>query len=245
LYDFLINFKTEKNILMKRLLMLLFILSELVSYGQAKIGMSPVFSFTPASAVTPSSTVNFGDSVRFTVYVKNKGNVLFNGTIELYIKRDTIGSTICDSSLYIPLTLAPNDSISRVLTFTPTSGPTSFKSGGNGNTIVVWPVFPYGAYAAVIGDSVRPVVWINDINSVIEFEKNQFKLYPNPVLQELTIKSINNSNYKKITIYDVFARKVKEIAYKEIIDVSDLNSGSYWMIITSEDRSYRVNFMKE
>ena len=227
---------------MKRLLLLIFVLFELISYGQAKIGMSPIFSFTPASAGTPSSTVNFADTVFLKVYIKNSGDVSFNNYIRINAFRDTTGGILCDST-GISLSLAPNDSVPHILTFIPTSGPTAFKSGGNGNTIVVWPYIIFGP--GVQGDSVRPVVWINSVQSVFEFEKNQFKLYPNPVLHELTIKSINNSNYKKIIIYDVFARKVKEMTYKEIIDVSDLTAGSYWIIISSEEKSYRVSFIKE
>jgi hypothetical protein len=43
----------------------------------------------------------------------------------------------------------------------------------------------------------------------------------------------------------VFARKVKEIAFKESIDVSELHAGSYWMIIESETKSYRIPFIKQ
>ena len=56
---------------MKRFLILLFVLAQLISYSQAKIGMSPVFSFTPASAGSPASSVNFGDTVSLKVYIKN------------------------------------------------------------------------------------------------------------------------------------------------------------------------------
>ncbi|MBC7696095.1 MAG: T9SS type A sorting domain-containing protein [Burkholderiales bacterium] len=227
---------------MKRILIVLFVLAELMSYGQAKIGMSPVFSFTPVSAGTPSSIVNFGDTVSLKVYVKNSGNVTFNGFIKLNAFRDTTNGVLCDS-IGIGLNLLPNDSISHTLSFTPISGPNAFKSGGNGNTIVVWPIIIFGT--GVNGDSVRPKIWINNINSIFEFEKNPFKLYPNPVLHELSIKSQNSIHYKKITIYDQFARKVKEIMFTEVIDVSDLTAGSYWMIISSDNKSHRVNFIKE
>lgn len=227
---------------MKRILILIFVLSELVIYGQAKIGMSPVFSFTPVSAGTPSSTVNFGDTVSLKVFIKNSGNATFNGNIKLNAFRDTTGGVLCDS-IDIVLNLLPNDSISYVLTFTPNPGPNAFKSGGNGNTIVVWPFIIFGS--GIEGDSVRPIIWVNDINSIFEFGKNQFSLYPNPVINVLNIKPQNGIIYKKISIYDVFARKVKEISYREDIDISDFSSGSYWMIISSEDKIYRINFIKE
>jgi len=231
--------------MIQRFLTFLFILSGLTGYGQvgAKIGMSPVLSFTPASATTPSSTVTFSNNINFTAYVKNYGNAAFSGSITVQAKRDTATFNPILDSVTIGATLQPNDSVSVGMSFTPNQGPAAFKSGGNGNTIVVWPLIITGT--GVNGDSVRPVIWINDINSVFEFEKNQFKLYPNPVINDLTIKVQSNNQYKNIIIYDVFARKVKELTFKETINVSELNAGSYWMIINSENKSYRINFIKE
>lgn len=228
---------------MKRLLILLFFLANLITYGQAKIGMMSILSFTPASATTPSSTVTYSTAINFMAYVKNFGNAPFTGSITVQAKRDTAVFTPVLDSLTIGATLQPNDSISVILSFTPNQGPTAFKSGGNGNTIVVWPIIINGS--GINGDSVRPVIWVNDASSVFEFETNPFKLFPNPAIQNLNIKSQGNVNYKYITIYDVFARKVKELSFKETIDVSELTSGSYWLIIRSEDKSYRVNFVKE
>ena len=228
---------------MKRLLILLFVVIRLTTYSQAIIGMSPVFSFTPASATTPSSNVTYSTSVSFKVYIKNTGNISFNGWINLSSIRDTTNGILCDS-IYVLVNIAPNDSTPAILTFTPSPGGNAFKTGGNGNTIVVWPIAAFGA-SVLYGDSLRPVIWINIANGVFEFESNQFKLYPNPVVQELTIKSQNANNYKKMVIYDVFARKVKELSFKESIDVSELSSGSYWIIINSESKSYRIPFVKE
>jgi hypothetical protein len=140
--------------------------------------------------------------------------------------------------------LAANDSSETVLTFTPTPGPNAFKSGGNGNTIVVWPFIAPGT-TTTIGDSVRPIIYISDANSVYEFEKTLFNIYPNPVSKDLIIKTSHAATYNRIVIYDVFARKVKELSFKETVDVSELQSGSYWMIIESETKSYRIPFIKE
>ena len=229
---------------MKRLLILLIVLTELTSYGQAKIDMSPVFSFTPANATSPASTVSYTTPVSFSAYIKNTGNTTFSGSVLVTAVRDTTQGIGLDSTTVFA-TLQANglDSVSVVMSFTPSAGPTAFKSGGNGNTIVVWPIIISGS--GVNGDSVKPVIWVNNANSVFEFEKSQFKLYPNPVINDLTIKAQNNNRYKNIIIYDLFARKVKELSFKETINVSELNAGSYWMIINSEDKSYRINFIKE
>lgn len=227
---------------MKRFLILLFVLAELLSYGQAKIGMSPVLTFTPANATTPISSVTYSSSVSFMAYVKNFGNATFTGSVTVLTKRDTTFGPIVDS-ITIGLNLIPNDSVSVSSSFVPSSGLSAFKSGGNGNTIVVWPYIFLGG--AIQGDSVRSTIWVNGTAGIYEFEYRPFKLYPNPVIHDLTIKAQNNNQYKNIIIYDVFARKVKELSFKETIDVSELNAGSYWMIINSEDKSYRINFIKE
>lgn len=230
--------------MIQRLLIFLFILTGLISYGQvgAKIGMSPIITFTPASATTPSSTVSYSTSVSFTAYVKNYGTTAYSGNINVISKRDTISGVSLDT-VGIATSLGPNDSIAVVSSFIPSQGVGAFFVAGNGNTIVVWPYILSGT--AIPGDSVRSTIWINTPMSVFEFEKNQFKLYPNPVVNELTIKPLSGTTYKSIIIYDVFARKVKELSFKETISVSELNAGSYWMIINSEDKSYRINFIKE
>lgn len=229
---------------MKRFLIFLFFLTTLVTNGQvsAKIGMGTVLSFTPASVTSPSSTATYSTPINFTAYVKNVGNTVFNGSITVQAKRDTIAGVLLDSVSFSGV-LQPNDSTPVVLSFIPSSGSTGFKSGGNGNTIVVWPMIVSGI--GELGDSARPTIWVNGTTSIYEFESTTFKLSPNPVISELTIKSKDNSNYQNISIYDVFARKVKELQFKEMIDVSELNSGLYWMIIESEKKSYRVTFIKQ
>lgn len=227
---------------MKRILILLFLLSELVSYGQAIIGMSSTFSLSPAAAGNSTVGVNFGDTVTLTAVVVNTGNTTFYGLINVSAKRDTTSGVTCGTNSY-SLSLIPGGSFTTAISFTPNPGPSAFKSGGNGNTIVVWPIIVSGV--GVNGDSIRPVIWVNDVNSVFESEKHQFKIYPNPVIQYLTIKPKDNDIYKNIIIYDVFARKVKELPFKETIDVAELNSGLYWMIIESEKKSYRIPFIKK
>lgn len=229
---------------MKRFLIFLFFLTTLATYAQigAKIGMSPVLSFTPASATSPSSTATYSTPINFTAYVKNFGSAVFTGSITIQAKRDTIGGVLLDS-VSIGGVLQPNDSIPVAISFIPSAGAAAFKSGGNGNTIVVWPIIIIGT--GELGDSARSTIWVNGATSIYELESTTFKLFPNPVISNLTIKSKDNIKYQNISIYDVFARKVKEFQFKETMDVSELNSGLYWMIIESEKKSYRVTFIKQ
>jgi hypothetical protein len=227
---------------MKRLLIVFFVFAELISYGQAKVSMIPVFSFTPTSATSPSSTVNYSTTVGVKVYVKNTGTAAFNGSIKVFVKRDTLSGILCDSSTFTTtFPFQPGDTLSTTLSFIPTPGTNAFKTAGNGNTIVVWPIVS----GLPPGDSARAVIWVNGPNSVYEFETSMFKIYPNPVVNTMYIKSLKQDEYKKISVYDVFARKIKELPFSENIDFSNLQSGSYWLIISSETKSYRISFIKE
>jgi len=231
---------------MKRLLLFVFIISGFMCQSQAVISLSPVYSFTPAGANTPASTVTFSTSVSLKVYIKNKGNTNFSGTIGVVAYRDTTGGVLCDSTTTLCFIMQPNDSVSTTLTFTPSNGPNAFKSGGNGNTIVVWPfIIPGSDDIGDIGDSIKTTVYVNDPNSVFELDKHSFSIYPNPVTQTIYLRNQSSSANKNIVIYDVFGRKVKETTFKEIVDVSELKTGNYWMMIYSEEKSYRISFIKE
>ena len=227
---------------MKHLFIILFVVTQITGYGQAKISMSPIFSLTPIGANTPVSTANYSTTVTFFGHIKNTGNATFTGTIAVQAIRDTTLGIFLDS-VSVGANLLPNDSMPVSVSFIPSPGNNAFKSGGNGNTIVVWPKVITGT--AIIGDSVRPIIYVNATSSIFEFGKKIIQLYPNPVLTNLTIKSDHMVEFKKIIIYDVFARKVKELTYKELIDVSELTVGLYWMVISSEVKSYRVSFIKE
>jgi hypothetical protein len=233
--SFLINFKLAKRKTMKRILIILFVLTDLICRSQAQISMSKAYS------IMPNDTVNFGDSVKIFVFIKNTGNSVFSGFINVQAKRDTTLGASCGSSTVIASGFQPGDSIPTVITFTPTIGPTGFKVAGNGNTIVVWPIVT----GALPGDSVRPILWIRDVNSVKEFSEIPFQLYPNPVTSQIHIKTTKQNRPDKLIVYDVFARKVKELSFNESIEVSDLLPGTYWLLISTDTKEYRIPFIKK
>ncbi|MBC8884258.1 T9SS type A sorting domain-containing protein [Flavobacterium piscinae] len=67
------------------------------------------------------------------------------------------------------------------------------------------------------------------------FEKNDFLIYPNPVIFELTIQSVfNNYHYK---VYTADGKLVKQGTFDETtnsIDVSTLTSGLYFIHFESD-----------
>ncbi|MFT7252406.1 MAG: photosystem II stability/assembly factor-like uncharacterized protein [Flavobacterium sp.] len=69
------------------------------------------------------------------------------------------------------------------------------------------------------------------------FEANGFSVYPNPVNDNFTIQNGNNIAISGLTISDINGRTVKAInvnAIENQINISDLNSGVYFLNITSE-----------
>lgn len=220
---------------MKRILFILFTITELVCRGQAQISMSPVYS------IMPNDTVNFSDSVKISVYIKNTGNVVYSGGMTIQAKRDTTFGVSCGSSSLSVSSFQPGDSISTVITFTPSAGTFGFKVAGNGNTIVVWPIVT----GVLSGDSVRPVLWIRDVNSVKELSEIAFQLYPNPVVNQIYLKTTKALGSHKMVVYDVFARNVKELSFTEAVDVTELLPGIYWLVITTDIKTYRIPFIKE
>lgn len=222
---------------MKKTLPIILVLLYYISNGQAIIGMSPILSFTPANATTPISTVTQSTQVSFTAYIKNYGNTVFSGNVSVLTKRDSSSTnTVLDTS-YQSITLSPNDSISTVLSFTPSQDSAAFKTGGNGNTIVVWPLIISGT--ALDGDSVRATVWVNTPASYKILDKINIKFYPNPITNALIIENPNNEllSYQIINSFGQTVSQGIINSHKTIINTSELPNGIYNVIINSDKGS--------
>lgn len=209
--------------------------------AQARLSMSKYRNFIPADTVT------YGTNVQLQVFIKNTGNTIFTGNINLIAKRDTVPSIgiVLDSIIISSVTLLPNsgDSIPAILEFVPTASvmPGTFKVNGNGNVIVVWPKSP----SALFGDSVRPVLFINGTVGLNELSESNAVIYPNPTSNKVFIKLTENQIPKKYQVFDVFGRKVKEVEWIDSVDVSELNNGLYWVILFTENKSYKTKIIKQ
>lgn len=76
---------------------------------------------------------------------------------------------------------------------------------------------------------VRNVSGTNSINENIEID---FKMYPNPTKNQVTV--ISNNSIKTISIYNAIGKKVKEFSFNEKkanINISELQSGIYFVNI--------------
>jgi hypothetical protein len=218
---------------------LFFIALQIVCLGQAKLSMSKYRNFLPAD------TVSFGTNVQLQVFVKNTGNVPFSGTIILTAKRDTIGASgiILDTITISSVTLLPNsgDSIPGIIQFIPAPASGAFKVLGNGNVIVVWP----SAGPTLIGDSVRHTLFIDGLTGIKELKENEVAVYPNPVSNIVHVALSNKQTIKSYVIYDVYGRKVRDVQMTDEINVSELNNGLYWLILFTDNKSYKTKIIKQ
>ena len=60
---------------------------------------------------------------------------------------------------------------------------------------------------------------------------NDFKVYPNPVIQSLQIER-NHSKAEILTLFDIHGRRIKTITVNSeqtMLDLREVNSGIYWL----------------
>lgn len=84
----------------------------------------------------------------------------------------------------------------------------------------------------------------NTTASSAEFFKENFTIYPNPVVDVLNITSINELNVKEVRIIDMTGKVLNSGKQLETIDVSGLASGVYLIEIESNEGSATSKFIK-
>lgn len=79
-----------------------------------------------------------------------------------------------------------------------------------------------------------------------EFASNPFKVYPNPTASFLNLTEANGTIITTVEIYDILGQLVMEKSSANInaIDVSKLQSGTYFIKITDENSSEIAKFIK-
>lgn len=74
---------------------------------------------------------------------------------------------------------------------------------------------------------------------------NQLSVYPNPVINEVSINNFNNYTIDSISIFDVNGKCVLITSQERRIDVSKLNTGIYFIKIKTDKSEFRQKFIKE
>ena len=81
----------------------------------------------------------------------------------------------------------------------------------------------------------------------VDFSKNNFlKVYPNPASNNITV-SVNNVDTYKLKMIDMLGKVIFEKQYSGIentIDISNINSGAYFLTFTSDNKSETTKIIK-
>ncbi len=77
--------------------------------------------------------------------------------------------------------------------------------------------------------------------AVLEFDKSDFQIFPNPINEQFNIKTIVNEKLE-ITIFDQFARTIFKNTFNSslMIDLTEMSSGIYFYLIQSKDGKYLI-----
>ena len=95
--------------------------------------------------------------------------------------------------------------------------------------------------------NIRPLLFpeiINEIPEPLYIEKNyKINIYPSPGSYHLIINNINNHKIKKITIFDMYGREIKNFSYTKnsnnriLVNTSKLSDGLYFIFFNTFEGS--------
>ena len=78
-------------------------------------------------------------------------------------------------------------------------------------------------------------IYGNEVLSVEESSSASFLLYPNPVHDQLFVKSSTSVDITTIQFYNVLGKEVLEVSSQNQIDMSSLSKGLYFVIIEANE----------
>lgn len=96
----------------------------------------------------------------------------------------------------------------------------------------------------IIENTFNLVVSVQEINSI---NNHQFIIYPNPTENTLSVLGVENGEMYEYSIIDLFGRLMdhKKDSDLKNISVSNLNSGTYFIKITSKKYSQTIKFERK
>ena len=225
---------------MKRIVLyLLLSLFSSAAFSQAGIGLGANDSIIGLN----SYSVNIGDSSgTCSVWIKNKGTTVLNGTCYLNIGVIYGGTLNISATDSFPLSgFTPNDSTQHF--FSILYQPPDFKIGPD--IIVIWPAM----MSVPTLDSAFYTVYAYGGLSVIKIGSDKkISVYPNPVIDELRIKREDSPRniVASVRIRDISGRLIKELYNKDIIPIGEYEKGIYILEISFKDGSSgRYKVIKE
>ena len=169
-------------------------------------------------------TVYLGDTVNFSIYVKNFGSNTYFGTFFVNLAIDSgNGLNYVGMLDSVTMQINANDTIPFNYLDSIPSGPSPLRIGGN--IIVIWPAaINFQAF-----DSAWASVFVMSSSSIGEIvDKNNIKVYPNPTSDEIMmLEGKNNISVVRVRIFDKTGKEIAVINNSSVIDLRVFASGTY------------------
>lgn len=182
---------------------------------------------------SPSNTVSDGTSVSIYGMVKNTGSVTITDYLHLNLAIDTSSTATPkyywrSTVTYSVTNFAPGATHTFVVTDV-ASAANNYKVGGNGTTVIVWPIAGAVTNSVTTHDTARTIIFIAvpDINGIEEFEALPI-LLKNPV-SENVILNYNESVYERVELIDMQGKCVENAIRENILQVTDCSKGLYFL----------------
>jgi hypothetical protein len=85
------------------------------------------------------------------------------------------------------------------------------------------------------------------VSGIDEVAKTQFVLKQNPVADNLELQAGNliNTENTQLSIYTTTGQLVKQTAYQQMLNVSDLQSGMYFLVAQDDSNVEKIKFIKK
>lgn len=116
------------------------------------------------------------------------------------------------------------------------------------DTQYTWSIAPENCFGASAGCATRTFTTEQDPNlSVEQFDTRSLSVYPNPVKNELTIKT--ELSIESVKIFNILGKQVKSISGDSIlnnrVDMASLVDGVYFLNITADGKQQTIKVIKQ
>ncbi|MDC8002094.1 T9SS type A sorting domain-containing protein [Aequorivita todarodis] len=109
-----------------------------------------------------------------------------------------------------------------------------------------WPTGVYTVTAQFGGNSYQTIFGVRTNLGIQDLQQTEIALYPNPASNKVFVEA--NSQIEKIGVFDIMGRKVLEVsplAEKGELNLSELKTGVYMAVISSEGKRVVKKIVKE
>lgn len=189
--------------------------------------------FAASLTVVPSNTVTNGTSVSIFGKVINNGSTSITDYLHLNYAIDTSTSPTPkyywrSTVTYSVTNFAPGATHTFVVTDIASSA-NAYKVGGNGTTVIVWPIAGAVTNSASTTDSARSVIYIPDPSStgIHEFEKIPV-LLKNP-LEENTLLEYDQELYSRVELVSMDGKVMEQAIKDRVLMVTACPKGIYFL----------------